>query len=122
MAQTLDDLREWVRGLGHAVLRNWIVVVRDNKIIVYNPNFPTEHASFDTESDETKRGGSPMKCSICDKEIPVKEGGWDSGNNAQPVNDGRCCDKCNMDVVIPERLQQAIWVRRKQEEKDQGNG
>ena len=63
-----------------------------------------------------------MKCSICNKEIPVKEGGWDSGNNAEPVNDGRCCDQCNMDVVIPERLQQAIWVRRKQEEKEQDNG
>lgn len=45
-----------------------------------------------------------MKCSICDKEIPVKDGGWDSGNNAQPVNDGRCCDDCNMSVVIPARL------------------
>ena len=45
-----------------------------------------------------------MNCSICNKEIPVKAGGWDSGNNAQPVNDGRCCDQCNMDVVIPARL------------------
>jgi hypothetical protein len=63
-----------------------------------------------------------MKCSICEKEIPVKEGGWDSGNNAQPVNDGRCCDQCNMDVVIPERLQQAIWVRRKREEKEESDG
>jgi hypothetical protein len=39
----------------------------------------------------------------------VNEGGWDNGNNAQPVNDGRCCDECNMDVVIPARLQQATW-------------
>jgi len=45
-----------------------------------------------------------MKCSICNKEIAVKEGGWDSGNNAQPVNDGRCCDECNATVVIPARL------------------
>jgi hypothetical protein len=63
-----------------------------------------------------------MKCSICEKEIPVKEGGWSQGNNAEPVNDGRCCDKCNMDVVIPERLQQAIWLRRKQEEKEGSDG
>ena len=45
-----------------------------------------------------------MKCSICNKEILVKGGGWDSGNNAQPVNDGRCCDECNMAVVVPARL------------------
>ena len=37
-------------------------------------------------------------CSICGKEF---EG---YGNNAEPVNDGRCCDKCNEEVVIPRRL------------------
>ena len=37
-------------------------------------------------------------CSICSKEIV----GY--GNNAQPVNDGTCCDECNMKVVVPERL------------------
>lgn len=49
-----------------------------------------------------------MNCSICDKEIPVKEGGWDSGNNAQPVNDGRCCDDCNLNVVIPARMREML--------------
>ena len=29
---------------------------------------------------------------------------WDSGENAQPVNDGRCCLKCNDTFVIPARL------------------
>ena len=29
---------------------------------------------------------------------------WDQGNNAQPVADGKCCDKCNMDIVLPHRL------------------
>ena len=43
-----------------------------------------------------------MNCSICKRRIPIKHGytvykmtgsyGWDKGNNAQPVNDGRCCD------------------------------
>ncbi len=37
-------------------------------------------------------------CSICGKEF---EG---FGNNAEPVNDGICCDKCNTEVVIPRRL------------------
>jgi hypothetical protein len=26
------------------------------------------------------------------------------GNNAQPVNDGKCCDECNRDIVIPARI------------------
>lgn len=37
-------------------------------------------------------------CSICGKEF---EG---FGNNAEPVNDGICCDKCKAEVVIPRRL------------------
>ena len=26
------------------------------------------------------------------------------GNNAQPVNNGDCCDKCNNEIVIPARM------------------
>jgi DNA-directed RNA polymerase subunit RPC12/RpoP len=37
-------------------------------------------------------------CSICQKEY---EG---YGNNAEPVNEGRCCDHCNSTVVIPARI------------------
>lgn len=37
-------------------------------------------------------------CSICQ----VVFTGW--GNNAQPVNDGRCCNNCNSGIVIPARL------------------
>ena len=36
-------------------------------------------------------------CSICGDPI---EG---YGHSSQPVNDGRCCDKCNVEVVIPRR-------------------
>ena len=38
------------------------------------------------------------KCSICKK----KYAGW--GNNAEPINKGRCCDDCNFKIVIPERI------------------
>ena len=38
------------------------------------------------------------RCCICGKEI---EG---YGNNAEPVRDGRCCDSCNWDVVLPARI------------------
>lgn len=38
------------------------------------------------------------KCCICGKPI---EG---YGNNAEPVKKGKCCDECNISVVIPARL------------------
>lgn len=33
-------------------------------------------------------------CSICGKEY------HNYGNNAQPINDGRCCDNCNHKVIL----------------------
>jgi hypothetical protein len=41
------------------------------------------------------------KCSIC------KESFRGMGNNAEPINDGRCCDICNDIKVIPARLKNA---------------
>lgn len=54
-----------------------------------------------------------MKCSICNEDIKGdvvigKDGvpyvPYEGGNNAAPVNSGRCCDSCNWSVVIPSRL------------------
>jgi hypothetical protein len=46
-----------------------------------------------------------IKCSICHKPIlPHPLSGWAGGNNAEPVSPGRCCDECDMTVVIPERI------------------
>ena len=39
-----------------------------------------------------------LKCCICGKEF---EG---YGNNALPIKDGTCCDKCNDIFVFPSRL------------------
>jgi hypothetical protein len=50
-----------------------------------------------------------MKCSICNKDI---EG---YGNNAKPVNNDRCCDECNVMVVIPARIE--LLFNGKKEEK-----
>jgi hypothetical protein len=56
-------------------------------------------------SKETERRFRTMietethRCSICQ----LTYTGF--GNNAQPVNDGRCCDTCNALVVIPARQQ-----------------
>ena len=38
------------------------------------------------------------KCCICNKQIT----GY--GNNANPVKEGKCCDKCNKETVMPARL------------------
>lgn len=38
------------------------------------------------------------KCSICKKNY---EG---YGNNAMPVNKGRCCNECNISIVVPTRI------------------
>ena len=48
--------------------------------------------------DDLKSKRAPLICSICGEQY---EG---CGNNAQPVNDGRCCDMCDMTVVIPRRI------------------
>jgi hypothetical protein len=37
-------------------------------------------------------------CSIC------KNLYYGMGNNAQPLNNGRCCDECNALVVVPVRI------------------
>lgn len=37
-------------------------------------------------------------CSLCDGRY------YQWGHNAQPLNDGRCCDACNTNKVIPARL------------------
>ena len=47
----------------------------------------------------------PPKCSICG--VPLKPwhpGSSGYGNNAEPVNSGRCCDECNWKVVVPLRI------------------
>ena len=51
---------------------------------------------------------SEKTCSICRRPYT----GY--GNNAEPVNQGRCCDECNATVVIPARIEQYMrdWDER----------
>jgi hypothetical protein len=51
-----------------------------------------------------------MKCCLCKKVIEVK-GTWKEGNNAMPLKEGRCCDKCNNTKVLPARL--ANYIKEK---------
>jgi hypothetical protein len=46
-------------------------------------------------------------CSICQREFK------EFGNNARPINDGRCCDDCNTLLVIPARIR---MLHREEEE------
>lgn len=45
------------------------------------------------------------KCSICGKKFT------EYGNNAQPINDGICCDNCNYSIVVPKRLEVAFSIK-----------
>ncbi len=55
-------------------------------------------------------GDSKLECCICRKEIEKEYNSltgkvyWDSGNNALPVKNGRCCSICNVNIVIPARI------------------
>ena len=56
----------------------------------------------------------PLMCSICGQKIePHPISGWAGGNNAQPVNGGRCCDDCDNTVVIPTRIEMILRERGK---------
>lgn len=43
-------------------------------------------------------------CSLCETPIHALANGWDQGHNGQPVVDGRVCDRCNIEEVIPARI------------------
>jgi DNA-directed RNA polymerase subunit RPC12/RpoP len=47
-----------------------------------------------------------MDCSICGNPIEVTSWGLAEGNSAEPINEGRCCDDCNIRVVIPARMKE----------------
>ena len=51
------------------------------------------------EKEDYKEEGT---CSICFRKYTH----W--GNNAYPVNRGRCCDECNANIVVPARIQQMV--------------
>lgn len=50
-----------------------------------------------------------MKCVLCGAEIEKQIDGIAYGNNAMPLAEGQCCDKCNDERVVPERIKR--WAR-----------
>lgn len=68
--------------------------------------------SREDEPKQTPKEVESLECSICHCYIPRDKNGWEEGNNAEPVNDGRCCNECNTKVVIPIRIQMAMGSKR----------
>ena len=54
------------------------------------------------------------RCSICG--LPLYS---DYGNNAQPINDGICCNKCN-EIVVARRMNDLSYELHKKEENKDG--
>jgi len=47
-------------------------------------------------------------CVICHEPIDIQPNGWGGGHNAQPVEEGQCCTDCNIELVIPARMEQVF--------------
>lgn len=39
-------------------------------------------------------------CVLCGDGITIDANGWGGGHNAAPLAKGRCCDECNVQVII----------------------
>lgn len=63
---------------------------------------PRERDAISDGSKSLSSFHTPKRCSICKN----KYAGF--GNNARPVNNGRCCEDCNEARVIPARVR--AWV------------
>lgn len=63
--------------------------------------------------DEQENVSDEHKCCICGGPLGKY------GNNAEPVANGKCCDDCNIDVVIPARLNASKNNRIIEEDKEE---
>lgn len=59
-------------------------------------------------TNEPLKNGTRINCVLCGELIPVKPFGWTLGDNAEPLATGRCCEKCNVNWVIPARLTRVL--------------
>ena len=50
-------------------------------------------------------GIDKVMCIICELPIEADPDGWNGGHNAEPVEAGECCGKCNDTVVTPARME-----------------
>lgn len=99
---------------------DWDALLKDDSVSEPTETETTEEAEVEDENskeevkltdqeielkEEVLNHDTPEEkhiCSICGKEYK----GY--GNNASPVKDGKCCDKCNDEVVIPARIKNLV--------------
>tara|TARA_R100000152_G_C6782229_1_gene219160 strand:+ start:12576 stop:12911 length:336 start_codon:yes stop_codon:yes gene_type:complete len=75
-----------------------IIELPNNKVYSWDFRPKKEEIILTTESF--------LKCVICEEPIEPNINGWKGGNNPFPVSEhGRCCDSCDVDVVLKARLQ-----------------
>ena len=58
-----------------------------------------------------------IECCICEKQIKEVK-----SHNAYPFKEGRCCDLCNMEYVIPKRMGMSVLDFEITEEKEEEDG
>ena len=59
-----------------------------------------------------------LACSICGSPIDSVADGAE-GHNAEPVNGGRCCARCNILIVLHRRMEEAkTWGTRRSREQN----
>ena len=81
---------------------------KDKKVMTETLN----NLGINLNEDLSNKSNTIDKCVICGAPI---EG---YGNNAEPVKKGKCCDKCNQEIVIPARLKNIKLTEDKDETAD----
>lgn len=83
-------------------LLNWETIARECLEYMSEDDVRDMAESNDWIEDESDLEVEEHECCICHELFS----GF--GNNANPVADGICCDKCYVQVVIPHRLKDAM--------------
>ncbi len=91
-ARSVDLATAWLNQ--YVADNNYVFSDADDVILSNIYDIEYEEPYFEALDVDNKKD----VCCICGCDI---EG---YGNNAAPVKDGRCCDKCNIEVVVPARL------------------
>jgi len=83
--------------------RQW---ARDNYVPFSDIN-KAYHPIVQDECEQINKEKNNLKCCLCGNIIPTNSFGLNLGQNAEPygyANNNKCCDECNLSIVIPTRL------------------
>ena len=88
--EDIEELKDDIRDISD-ILND----IEDGKLVDVRKR-SVKHLGEDL--DDSENISDEHKCCICGGPLGKY------GNNAEPVKSGKCCDDCNIDVVIPARL------------------